>query len=63
MFEKDVVEAEVVESTMVGAAIMEDSEEVELTDQQTWEIVQDFIVSDHVPPAADVPVVIASSTQ
>ena len=34
---------------MLGAAIMEESEEAELTDEDTWDIVKDFIVSDHTP--------------
>ncbi len=43
------------ESTMSGTPIMEESEEVELTDDDAWEIVKDFIVNDHVPPASDMP--------
>ena len=54
----NVLEAEVVESTMSGAPIMEESEEVELTDDDAWEIVKDFIFNDHVPPASDMPAAI-----
>ena len=44
------------DSTMDGAALMEESEEAELTEEQTWEVVKDFIVGDHTPPpAADLP--------
>ena len=46
------------ESTMSGAPIMEESEEVELTDDDAWEIVKDFIFNDHVPPASDMPAAI-----
>ena len=34
------------ESTMVGASIMEESEDAELTEEETWDIVQDFITMD-----------------
>ena len=54
----NVLEAEVVESTMSGAPIMEESEEVELTDDDAWEIMKDFVVNDHVPPASDMPAAI-----
>ena len=54
---------EVVESTVTGAPIMDDSEEAELTDEQAWGIVQNFIVSDHVPAVVDVPAVITGSAQ
>ena len=49
------------ESTMSGAPIMEESEEVELTDDDAWEIMKDFIVNDHVPPASDMPAAITPS--
>lgn len=57
-----VAEAAELESTTDGAAIMDDSEDAELTDEQAWEIVKDFINSDHVPPAADLPVVLTTNT-
>ena len=34
---------------MDGTAIMEDSEEADLTEEETWDIVKDFIVGDHTP--------------
>ena len=37
---------------MLGAAIMEESEEAELTEEDTWDIVKDFIMSYHTPPTA-----------
>ena len=40
------------DSTMDGAALMDESEEAELTEEQTWEVVKDFIVGDHTPPPA-----------
>ena len=44
------------DSTMDGAALMDESEEAEQTEEQTWEVVKDFIVGDHTPPpAADLP--------
>ena len=43
---------------MDGTAIMEDSEEADLTEEETWDIVKDFIVGDHTPPPApDLPAV------
>ena len=35
---------------MDGAAIMDESEEAELTPEQTWDCVKDFIIGDHLPP-------------
>ena len=43
------------ESTMSGAAIMEDSIDAELTEEDAWDIVKDFIATDHTPSSAAAP--------
>ena len=40
---------------MSGAAIMEDSIDAELTEEDAWDIVQDFIATDHTPSSAVAP--------
>ena len=38
---------------MVGASIMEESKDAELTEEETWDIVQDFITMDSTPTAVN----------
>ena len=38
---------------MVGASIMEESEDAELTEEETWDIVHDFITMDSTPTAVN----------
>ena len=38
---------------MVGASIMEESKDAELTEEETWDIVKDFITMDSTPTAVN----------